>query len=524
MIRLAAGVLVSWALLVASPVRPETGAQQDYAPVACDATKPYEGPPLYAGRIELPPPHPAPTQHFDPAVTAKLERALADALTRTKAGVIAAAVATPSQTWSATRTAEGQASQQRLWWASAGKSLTAVVIMQLVNEGKLSLADPLAKWLPDFPNAKVITIDHLLRHTGGVFSANEDLTARRDPKYRAPAESVAIARTHGPMFCPGQWWRYSNTGYTMLGLIIEALEGRPYHEVVNARIAARLGLTSLRALAPKEEPADVAALRPSDPAEPRMVPNWAWAAGGVVSNADEMLAFWRALVTGELLGTDTTALLFDRLAPMFDKVTYYGRGVMIYVLPAGPPGSPSANAPSRVWLGHSGGAPGAKAIVAWSASERAFVAVALTGDGSAEAAANLLLAQLEGRGTKDPSPEGDTCHTSLDRAVANRDVEVALVDRQREGHPAVEHFDQLVEQRAVHPIQLEVADAMDALGRPEPQHLSRILVRVDRDAVRGLAGLVHARRVGRADFHPHPNRPSQIAHGNRWLVWIGNTS
>lgn len=67
----------------------------------------------------------------------------------------------------------------------------------------------------------------------------------------------------------------------MLGLVIEAIERRPYHAVVDARIASRLKLTSLRALAPDEEPEDVAALRPSNPTEPRMVPNWAYAAGGV---------------------------------------------------------------------------------------------------------------------------------------------------------------------------------------------------------------------------------------------------
>ena len=69
------------------------------------------------------------------------------------------------------------------------------------------------------------------------------------------------------------------------------------------------------------------------------------------------------------------------------KGLYHGRGVMVYDVP-------DTTGHSRVWLGHSGGTPGAKAVVAWSPTDSAFVAVALTGDGSSEATALLLLKQL----------------------------------------------------------------------------------------------------------------------------------
>jgi D-alanyl-D-alanine carboxypeptidase len=266
---------------------------------------------------------------------------------------------------------------------STTKTFTAVVVLQLVQEGRLTLTDPLARWLPAFPNAAAITVDHLLQHTAGVFSANEDLEARAEPRSRAPVESIDIAARHGAMFCPGQFWRYSNTGYTMLGQIIEAVDGRPYHEAVLARVLARFPGTSLRALAPREEPADIAPLLPTSPDEPRMVPNWAYSAGSIVGSAGDMVTFWHALLTGKLLDARRTALLFERLYPMFDEATFYGRGVMLYVLPA--------DAGSAVWLGHSGGAPGVKSIVAYSPADRAFLAVALTGDGNAQAAAFLLL-------------------------------------------------------------------------------------------------------------------------------------
>jgi D-alanyl-D-alanine carboxypeptidase len=100
-----------------------------------------------------------------------------------------------------------------------------------------------------------------------------------------------------------------------------------------------------------------------------------------------MIVYWHALLGGRLLQPAEQSRLLEHLYPMFDKGTYYGRGVMLYEVPG-------ASGPARIWLGHSGGTPGAKALVAWSASDSACVAVALTGDGSAEATAALLLRQL----------------------------------------------------------------------------------------------------------------------------------
>ncbi len=355
-------------------------------PVVCNKAKPYVGAALYAGSVDLPPASLVIGDSFDAATIARLDDALHRAQAATKAPVISVAVACAHGRWQSTRAIDGTANMQRLYWASAGKSFTAVVILQLVQEGKLSLNDPLSRWLPKFPNAAAITIDQLLLHTAGTFSHNEDLRLRAAPRYRTPAESIAVSAKHGALFCPGERWRYSNTGYVILGQIIETLDRKPYHEAVRARILAPLGLKSLESLAPQAQPNDVASLTPSDGSRPVHQPAWGYAAGNVVGSAGEMLTYWHALLTGKLLNAETMPLLFQTLYPMFDAGTYYGRGVMLYVIPDGPR---TVN-----WLGHSGGTPGAKALVAYAPSEQAFVAVALTGDGSAEATANLLLKQL----------------------------------------------------------------------------------------------------------------------------------
>lgn len=275
--------------------------------------------------------------------------------------------------WSATRGTDGEVSRW-FWFASVGKAFTAAVDLQLVEEGKLSLDDRLARWFPNYPNAKAISIDHRLSHTSGVYSFQNDPALRTHPGYHAPEELIAIARAHGNGFCPGEFWAYSNTGYVMLGRIVEHIEGRPFHEVLTGRVIQRLGLQHTKALAPQESASGLTT---------------PYAAGNVVATAADMVEFWHALLGGRILKPETVRSQFKRLHPMFDKGTFYGRGVMLYDVLID-------NSRRLTWLGHGGGAPGSKALVIYSVDARAFVAVALNNDGSAEATAGLLLKALEG--------------------------------------------------------------------------------------------------------------------------------
>jgi D-alanyl-D-alanine carboxypeptidase len=93
-----------------------------------------------------------------------------------------------------------------------------------------------------------------------------------------------------------------------------------------------------------------------------------------------------ATLTPGLSSVQTRDLRLARLYRMFDAGSFYGLGIMVYR----PPGT------DAYWIGHGGGSPGANAISIWSPADNAFVSVALTGDGSAAATANLLLAALRG--------------------------------------------------------------------------------------------------------------------------------
>lgn len=361
---------------------------KSYEAVKCNMPFPYEGKPLFQKNVTLPANNYVIGDDFDEITRLHLGKAMLEAMSLTKASFMSAAVASTNGSWQATLAADGSVQTTRLYWASVGKAFTATVIMQLVEEGKIALADPVSNWVPEIPNASTITIDHLLQHTAGLFSANEDLLVQKNPRYYSPTESIEISTKHGAMFCPGQWWRYSNTGFTVLGKIIEEVDGRSYHEAVNVRIGNRLMLSTLQALAPDEKVVDVAPLISADGSEPTMYPSWGYAAGNVVSSAEDMVHFWHALLTAQLLSEESTIKLFEHLYPMFDNYTFYGRGVMLYSLP-------DSTAEDKIWLGHSGGTPEVNAVVAYIPEKKAFVAVALTGEKvSAPATAQLLIKQL----------------------------------------------------------------------------------------------------------------------------------
>jgi CubicO group peptidase (beta-lactamase class C family) len=129
---------------------------------------------------------------------------------------------------------------------SVTKTFTAVSLLQLAEQGKLSLDDPLSKYLPDVPDAEAarkITIRQLLTHTSGL--GDHVNAMARDPfrtRYRTVASMLELVRGVPPMFEPGSRWRYSNSGFLVLGAVIEKASGRDYYEYVRENVFARVGM------------------------------------------------------------------------------------------------------------------------------------------------------------------------------------------------------------------------------------------------------------------------------------------
>ena len=127
--------------------------------------------------------------------------------------------------------------------ASMTKQFTAVAILQLVGQGKVKLDDPLSKYVPGFPGAEAITVEHLLTHTSGIMSYNDVrgyLATIRDD--RTPMELVDGVRGEKPNFAPGERYLYSNSGYLFLGIIIEKVSGMKYADYMQANLFTPLGL------------------------------------------------------------------------------------------------------------------------------------------------------------------------------------------------------------------------------------------------------------------------------------------
>lgn len=361
---------------------PAVALAEDYKPVICKSAVTYAGSPLHAPVTPSLLPE-VPKAALDPEIVARLEAAFAQAKTATKAPAMTAAVLIPGK-GVGERTDSGD-QPPMLFWASVGKSLVAVVVLQLVETDKLKLEDPISKYVAGVPNGDVVTIRDLLAHTGGLFSTNEDLKARAEHRAHTLDEDLKIIARHGAFSCPGERWRYSNTGYALLGKVIETVDGRSWQASVDARILKPLGLTKLRMLETGDKAEDVAKLVSAK--ETPIEPAWAGAAGPAAGPAGDMARVWAALLGGKLLNQQTVAAMFGKLYPMFDAGSFYGLGAMAVEVPA-------SDGSTSLWLGHLGGTPGASAVVAYSVKDGVIVAAALTGDGSAAATANLLLRQI----------------------------------------------------------------------------------------------------------------------------------
>jgi CubicO group peptidase (beta-lactamase class C family) len=131
---------------------------------------------------------------------------------------------------------------------SMNKMFTSVAIAQLVERGKLAFTDPLAKFLPAFPNeaaAKTVRLEHLLTHTSGLGSFfNQKYQESSRELYRTVDEMLRLADDKELAFEPGTRWQYSNTGMLVLGKVVESASGSDYFDYVRANIYAPAGMTS----------------------------------------------------------------------------------------------------------------------------------------------------------------------------------------------------------------------------------------------------------------------------------------
>ena len=352
----------------------------------CDGAAAYEGPPRRDA------PAAVWDRDFARSIDAPLPSAIASPLNATLDSLLAyypavsAAVALPGLgTWSATRgvadtrVEAGLPDRPLFQVASIGKAFTGAVVLQLVEEGRLDLGAPVARWFPDVPNAEHITVGMLLDHTSGLVSFNALPDGRAlGLAHRTPEELVGIASEYDPLFCPGAAWSYTNTGYAMLGRIVEAADGRPFADAVAARVTGPLGLANTVMRRPGVPLPDVVTGHVGGaPVTDSVDYATPYAAGALASTAGDLVRFWHALLAGDLLPTETVRASFSGMYPMQPLFPappgtemFYGRAVQLTDAPGGDDGP-------GLMLEHSGGITGFNAVVAYLVEDDAYVAVAV---------------------------------------------------------------------------------------------------------------------------------------------------
>ena len=223
--------------------------------------------------------------------------------------------------------------------ASTGKALMATLILQLVDEGKLSLDDTVARRLPGVidgngNDGRNITVRQLLQNTSGLhddlpgFDTPQQYYQHRYDVY-TPEQIVARAMKHRPDFRPGNGWSYSNTGYVVLGMIVEKATGRPWQEEVASRILKPLGMNhtylpgataSIRR--PHADGYQVFASGERTDVTEQIVPDL----GGYVSTTADVNRFFQGLLGGELLPAARMAEMRDTVPVAKQFETFWPGG------------------------------------------------------------------------------------------------------------------------------------------------------------------------------------------------------
>lgn len=221
--------------------------------------------------------------------------------------------------------------------ASVTKMYTAAMVIKFAELGRLSLEDPLAKFLPDFPGASHITLRELLNHTAGISDVVKDPIPgfmRRDVD---TATLVAEIRRRPPDFPPGTRWSYSNGGFALLGAVIEKVTGQSWHDALQEQLLQPAGLSrTVYGDSTQLIPGRVAGYTTDNPE--RRTKNASFismsipaAAGGLASTADDLLRWIRALAGGHIVSREDFQQMTTPVSNLPGSSTIHGYGLGMYI-------------------------------------------------------------------------------------------------------------------------------------------------------------------------------------------------
>ena len=257
---------------------------------------------------------------------------------------------------------------------SVTKQFTAASILLLQERGKLRVEDEVTKYLPDYPtHGETITINHLLTHTSGIPSYTG--LPEWFPRWREDMkveELIALFKDKPLEFKPGDQWRYNNSGYVLLGAIIEKVSGKTYEEFVEEEIFKKLGMIHSRYGHHEEIVARRARgyTRDSDGFRNAnyLSMTQPYAAGSLISTVDDLAIWDRALVDESLLKKESLERMYMSYRLNSGRSIRYGYGVAVIDLEG------------RRVIEHGGGIFGYTSFVLRMPEEKLFVAILSNSD------------------------------------------------------------------------------------------------------------------------------------------------
>lgn len=251
---------------------------------------------------------------------------------------------------------------------SVTKTFTAVMIMQLIEEKKLTLQTKLNRFYPKIPNAEKISIYDLLHHRTGIvdYINGDTITAKNIYRFHSKEEMIQKITDYKPLFEPGTKHQYSNSNYNLLGYIIETLTKKSYAENIQTRIVKKANLTNTYFPQGKINTSVGESYSYSfNGSEWEKVEEWensiAYSAGAMISTPADLTRFMHALFEGKLVKSTS-------LEQMKEIKDGYGKALVQF--PFG----------ERRFYGHTGGIENFRAVVGYYPAEKLGVSLIVNGD------------------------------------------------------------------------------------------------------------------------------------------------
>ncbi|MFF8847572.1 serine hydrolase domain-containing protein [Streptomyces sp. NPDC015127] len=257
---------------------------------------------------------------------------------------------------------------------SETKTFTVTALLELVDEGKVGLDDPIDKYIKGVPNGDKITLRNLAGMRSGLFSYSMDegfvKALLSNPKRSfTPQQLLDYAFAHPVQFQPGERFDYCNTNLILLGLVVEKAGGMPLEEFIDQRVLKPAGLRHTVFPDGAEFPSPHAQGYTNQTATGKVEDtvdwnsSWAWAAGAMISDLRDLRSWARTLATGTLLSPETQA---QRLKTEPTGIPGAGYGLGIFDI--------------QGWIGHNGSIPGYEALSIYLPESKATLVVLLNTD------------------------------------------------------------------------------------------------------------------------------------------------